>query len=69
MVSMSRVFLKSIRVQNFGPIKDDTISFNSLTFLVGRNNAGKSHYLKAVELLLTSHSVPNKYELLASHRT
>ena len=54
MVSMSRVFLKSIRVQNFGPIKDDTISFNSLTFLVGRNNAGKSHYLKAVELLLTS---------------
>ena len=47
-------FLKSLRVQNFGPIKDDTILFNDLTFLVGRNNAGKSHYLKAVELLLTS---------------
>ena len=53
---MSRVFLKSLRIQNFGPIKDDTISFNDLTFLVGRNNAGKSHYLKAVELLLTSGS-------------
>ena len=51
---MSRVFLKSLRVRNFGPIKDDTILFNDLTFLVGRNNAGKSHYLKAVELLLTS---------------
>ncbi len=51
---MSRVFLKSLRIQNFGPIKDDTILFNDLTLLVGRNNAGKSHYLKAVELLLTS---------------
>ena len=47
-------FLKSLRVQNFGPIKDDTILFNDLTFLVGRNNAGKYHYLKVVELLLTS---------------
>ncbi len=51
---MARVFLKSLRVKNFGPIKDDTILFDDLTFLVGRNNAGKSHYLKAVELLLTS---------------
>ena len=51
---MPRVFLKSLKIQNFGPIKDDTISFNDLTFLVGRNNAGKSHYLKAVELLLTA---------------
>jgi predicted ATP-dependent endonuclease of OLD family len=51
---MSRVFLKSLRIQNFGPIKDDTILLSDLTFLVGRNNAGKSHYLKAVELLLTS---------------
>ena len=51
---MSRVFLKSLSVRNFGLIKDDTILFKDLTFLVGRNNAGKSHYLKAVELLLTS---------------
>ena len=51
---MSHVFLKSLRIQNFGPINDDTISFNDLTFLVGRNNTGKYHYLKAVELLLTS---------------
>ena len=53
-VRMSRVFLKSLKIQNFGPIKDDIILFEDLTFLVGRNNAGKSHYLKAVELLLTS---------------
>ena len=51
---MSHVFLKSLRIQNFGPINDDTISFNDLTFLVGRNNACKYHYLEAVELLLTS---------------
>ncbi len=51
---MSRVILKSLKIQNFGPIKEDKISFNDFTFLVGRNNAGKSHYLKAVELLLST---------------
>ena len=58
---MSRVFLKSLRIQNFGPIKDDTTSFNDLTFLVVRNNAGKSHYLKEVELLPTSGTKKNRY--------
>lgn len=51
---MGRVLLKDIKIKNFGPIKEDEISFSNFTFLVGRNNAGKSHYLKAVELLLSS---------------
>lgn len=51
---MNRVLLTRLKIKNLGPIKEDEISFNNFTFLVGRNNAGKSHYLKAVELLLST---------------
>lgn len=51
---MSRVLLTKLRIKNLGPITEDEISFNNFTFFVGRNNAGKSHYLKAVELLLST---------------
>lgn len=51
---MSKVLLSKLKIKNLGPIKEDEISFNNFTFFVGRNNAGKSHYLKAVELLLSS---------------
>lgn len=46
--------LKSVKIKNFGPIEEGEIDLSAFTFLVGRNNAGKSHYLKAIELLLTS---------------
>lgn len=46
--------MKNIKIQNFGPIKDDTVLLSDLTYFVGRNNVGKSHYLKAVELLLST---------------
>lgn len=51
---MSRVLLTKLKIKNLGPIIEDEISFNNFTFFVGRNNAGKSHYLKAVELLLST---------------
>ena len=51
---MARVLLKKLRIKNLGPIKEDEIELEPFTYFVGRNNAGKSHYLKAVELLLTS---------------
>jgi len=51
---MARVLLKKLRISNLGPIKEDEIDLEPFTYLVGRNNTGKSHYLKAVELLLTS---------------
>lgn len=51
---MNRVLLTRLKIKNLGPIKEDEVYFNDFTFFVGRNNAGKSHYLKAVELLLST---------------
>jgi putative ATP-dependent endonuclease of OLD family len=49
---MSQVILQKLHIRNLGPIKEDSLTFEAFTYLVGRNNAGKSHYLQAVELLL-----------------
>ncbi len=49
---MSRVFLKKLHIINFGPIIEDEVLFEPFTYFIGRNNAGKSHYLKAIEILL-----------------
>jgi hypothetical protein len=49
-----RVLLTKLRIKNLGPIIEDEVYFENLTFFVGRNNAGKSHYLKAIELLLST---------------
>lgn len=51
---MKRVFLKKIYIKNFGPIIEDEVLFEPFTYFIGRNNAGKSHYLRAVEVLLAS---------------
>lgn len=51
---MSRVLLTKLKIKNLGPIKEDQVLFGQFTYFVGRNNAGKSHYLKAVELLLST---------------
>lgn len=56
---MKRVILRKIIINNLGPIIDDEVTFDDFTYFVGRNNAGKSHYLKAVALLLASKS-PDK---------
>jgi hypothetical protein len=49
-----RVLLTKLRIKNLGPIIEDEVKFKNFTFFVGRNNAGKSHYLKAIELLLST---------------
>jgi predicted ATP-dependent endonuclease of OLD family len=59
---MPRVLLKSLRISNLGPIKGDQVSLNDFTYFVGRNNSGKSHYLKAIELLLATRS-PSSEEI------
>ncbi len=51
---MNRVLLTKLKIKNLGPIIEDEVYFTDFTFFVGRNNAGKSHYLKAVELLLST---------------
>lgn len=51
---MSQVLLKKLQIKNFGPIVDEEIILEPFTYLIGRNNAGKSHYLRAIEILLAS---------------
>ena len=53
-----RVLLKELFIRNLGPIKEDRVALSPLTYFVGRNNAGKSHYLRAIELLLASKAPP-----------
>ena len=42
--------LESIRVQNYRSIRDATLALDPLTVLVGANGAGKSSFVKALEL-------------------
>lgn len=44
------MFLAKIRVKNFRSILDETLACDRLTALVGRNGAGKSSFLRALEL-------------------
>lgn len=60
---MGRVILKEIHIKNLGPIKEDKVVLDSFTYFVGRNNAGKSHYLKAIALLLAS-KAPESGEII-----
>jgi len=45
--------LKKIVIQNFRSIIKDEVIFNDFTFFVGKNNYGKSNYLRAIDLLLS----------------
>jgi predicted ATPase len=53
--------IEEIRIQNFWGIEDVRLTLSDLTFLVGRNGAGKSSILDAVELLreAVTDSLPN----------
>ena len=42
--------IRSLRVKNFRSIKDAELSFGALTALVGRNGAGKSTFLQALDI-------------------
>ena len=42
--------IKEIHVKNFRSILDETLTFDDLTILVGRNSSGKSSFLRALEL-------------------
>jgi AAA15 family ATPase/GTPase len=51
---MATVLLKELSIGNLGPIVSDKVLPSEFTFFIGRNNAGKSHYIRAVELLLAA---------------
>jgi len=59
---MSKVILKKLFIKNLGPIKEDEVNLEAFTYFVGRNNAGKSHFLKAISLLLAS-KAPDSEEI------
>ena len=42
--------IQEVRIRNFRSILDETLPCDSLTALVGRNGAGKSSFLSALEL-------------------
>jgi len=42
--------IKSIRVKNFGPLRDVTVPCDPLTVLVGQNGVGKSTLLRALRI-------------------
>jgi predicted ATP-dependent endonuclease of OLD family len=44
--------LKKILIKNYKSIIDDCVEFDDFTFFVGKNNYGKSNYLKAIDSLL-----------------
>lgn len=60
---MSRILLTKVIIKNFGPIQSDEVVLDPLTYFVGRNNAGKSHYLKAIEILLAARA-PSKNDII-----
>ena len=45
--------LKKVIIQNFRSIVDDEVVFDDFTFFVGKNNYGKSNYLRAIDHLLS----------------
>jgi len=64
---MPRVLLTKLLIKNLGPIDDDEIQIEPFTFFVGRNNTGKSHYVRAIELLLAP-KLPEKDEVVKLQR-
>jgi len=48
-----KMIIRSIRVQNFRCIKDETLPCEKLTTLVGPNGSGKSSFLRALSMFYT----------------
>ena len=48
--------INSVRVRNFRSLRDAQIDFNELTALIGSNGAGKSSFLKSLELFYTANA-------------
>ena len=53
------MIIKELRVKNYRSIKDATLTLGKLTALVGRNGAGKSNFLSALNLFWDRSSKPD----------
>lgn len=47
--------LKEVRIKNFRSLKSVCVKLDALTLLVGQNNAGKTSFLKALQLVFGAH--------------
>ncbi len=45
-----KVFIKGIRIQNFRSIENIDVCMGMINILIGQNNAGKSNFLKAIDI-------------------
>jgi predicted ATP-dependent endonuclease of OLD family len=52
--SEETMIIKSVRVQNFRCIRDETLPCDRLTALIGPNGSGKSSFLRALDLFYAS---------------
>jgi len=50
--------IKSVRIQNFRSLKDQTIDFDNYTCLVGANGSGKSNVLHALNIFFGELDIP-----------
>jgi hypothetical protein len=50
------MIIKSVCVQNFRCVNDETLSCEKLTALVGRNGAGKSSFLRAIDMFYNANA-------------
>lgn len=50
----SKMKIIKVRIRNFRSIKDETLFFpeNGMVAMIGSNNAGKSNFLRAIDLIL-----------------
>jgi energy-coupling factor transporter ATP-binding protein EcfA2 len=48
--------VKSVRVQNFRCIRDETLNCEDLTVLIGANGSGKSSFLRALDIFYNSNA-------------
>lgn len=60
--------LKQLKIQNFRCYRDSvSIDFDSLTAIIGRNDAGKSTILEALEIFFNNDTVSIDREDLNKH--
>src|SRR4030042_784973 len=50
--------IKSVRIQNFRSLKDQTVDFDNYTCLVGANGTGKSNVLHALNVFFGEFDIP-----------
>lgn len=61
--------LKKIIIQNFKSITNDEVDLNNFTFFVGKNNYGKSNYLRAIDHLLSFAKTYNNIKEIQNDKT